>query len=216
MHVKRNTIQKFWPVPRKGTKYIARASHEKTEGIPLIVVMRDVLKLVKSKKELQKLINEKKVEINGKLIRDVKYPVMLFDSLSFKDINKYYKAVLKGKRVGFEEIDEKKAGSRIYKVIKKRQIKDKKIQLNLNNGKNILSSEKIKTGDFIVLSNKDGKIIQTISLGHDSDVIVVDGKHIGKQGKIKEIAKKGENDIAVILTEEGEIKVDVDSLFAKW
>ena len=42
MYLKRNCIGKFWPVPRKGTKYQAVATHDKNESIPLIVVARDI------------------------------------------------------------------------------------------------------------------------------------------------------------------------------
>ena len=43
MYLKRHKIGKFWPVPRKGTKYLAVATHNKNDAIPLVVVVRDVL-----------------------------------------------------------------------------------------------------------------------------------------------------------------------------
>ena len=57
MHIKRKNIGKFWPVPRKGTKYLAVPSHNNSESISLVVVIRDVLKLVRNKKELKRLLN---------------------------------------------------------------------------------------------------------------------------------------------------------------
>ena len=56
MHLKRSSIGKFWPLPRKGNKYLAVSSHDKTKSIPLVVVIRDILQLVGNRKELQKLI----------------------------------------------------------------------------------------------------------------------------------------------------------------
>ena len=56
MHIKRKTIGNFWPVPRTGTKYMAVPSHEENNSLSLILVIRDVLKLVKTKKELKKVI----------------------------------------------------------------------------------------------------------------------------------------------------------------
>ena len=55
MYLKRKNIGKFWPVPRKGTKYLAVPNHNNNEAISLVVVMRDVLKLVRNKKELKRL-----------------------------------------------------------------------------------------------------------------------------------------------------------------
>jgi small subunit ribosomal protein S4e len=214
-HLKRQNIKKFWPIARKGTKYLSVTSHEKSKGIPLVVVMREILKFVKNKKELQGLINDKRVLINGKIIRDVKYPVILFDSVSFPDIKKYYQAVLKDKKIGFNEISAKQAETRIYKIIDKRQLPGKKTQVNLSNGKNILSSEKVSVGDFVILNNSDNKIMKTIPLEKGLNIVVIKGKHMGTQGKIKEINEEGKNKIALLNPVDGEeeIKVDIKNLF---
>ena len=196
MYLKRQKIKKFWPVSKKGTKYLAVATHEKSKAIPLIIVMREVLGLVKNRKELQKLLNEKKVLINNKKIRDFRYPVILFDNLSFPKIKKHYKAVLKNKKFCLEEISEKEAGTRIYKVESKKSLKNKKVQLNLSNGKNILSSEKINVGDFVTINLSDNKITKIESLKSGINVIVIRGKHIGIIGKIKEIREEGHKKIA--------------------
>jgi len=215
MHLKRQNIKKFWAVPRKGTKYLTVASHEQNSGIPIVVVMRDILGFIKNKKELQKLINEKKVLVNNKEIRDVKFPIVLFDSISFPEIKKHYRAVLKAKKLGFEEISDKEALLRIYKIIDKTQLPGKKVQVNLSNGKNILSSEKVKVGDFAILNLSDNKITKVISLEKGSEVIVVKGKHVGSEGKIKEIHQEGQNTIAEIAIKEEDIKVNIKNLFAK-
>jgi small subunit ribosomal protein S4e len=210
---KRHTIEKFWPIGRKGNKYVASASHSKTKGIPLLIVMRDILKLVKNKKELQKLINEKKVNVNGKTVIDVRLPVLLFDSISFPEIKKSYKAVLENKKIGFKEISDKEAGSRIYKVTNKKQLAKDKIQINLNDGRNILSSDKINVGDFVELDLANKKILKTISIDKGSEIIIIRGRHMGIIGKIKDIHEEGHTKIAVIEDDEGEVKVDVNNLF---
>src|SRR3989344_4613496 len=92
MHLKRNKIGNFWPIPRKGNKYLAVASHNKNESIPLSVILRDILKLVKNKKELKRVLNEKQILINHKQIKETNYPVGLFDILTIGKKN--YKVVL--------------------------------------------------------------------------------------------------------------------------
>jgi len=213
-HLKRQKIENFWPIPRKGTKYLTVAAHSKNDSIPLVVVMREILGLVNNKKELQKLINEKKVVVNGKVIRDVKYPISLFDNISFPGIKKHYKAILKAKRYGFEEINEKQAQNKTYRVKDKKELKGKKTQINLNNGKNILSADKVKVGDFVVLNLKENKITKTISLEKGIDVVVIKGKHMGVQGKVKEISEEGQNKIALVSNDNEDIKVNVENLFA--
>ncbi len=216
MHIKRQVIKKFWPVPRKGTVFLSVVTHNKTDGVPLMTIMRDVLKLVRTRKELKKLINGKKIQINGKTIRETNYPLMLFDVLSLPSIKKNYVAVLKSKKMHLEELPEKDAGSRTYKVLGKTPLKSKKIQINLSNGKNVISSEKIKVGDFVLISNSHNKIIKIAPIEKGSQVNIVKGKHVGKEGKINSIVKEGENNVAEIETKDKDkIRVKVEDLFMR-
>lgn len=212
MHIKRKTIPNFWPIARTGTKYMAVSSHNKTNSMPLIVVMRDILNSVKSSKELKKIVREKKILVNGKIVREDKYPLALFDSLAIPSINKFYKVVLKGKKYHLAEVSEKELSSRIYKVESRKVLPGKKIQINLSSGKNILSNEKIETGNFVLL--KENKLAKIIKLEKGTEVLVVSGKHSGKSGKIISVEKIGEDKIAEISTKEGELKLNIDTLFA--
>lgn len=217
MHLKREQTKKYWPIPRKGTKYLAVASHEKDNALPLVVVMRNFLGLVKNRKELQKLLNEKRVIINSKEIRNTSYPITLFDVLSLPLLNKHYKAVLRNKKMIVEEISEKEANKVIYKVINKKLLPKGKIQINLNNGKNILvESKEIETGNFIVLDSKDNKVIKIMKLEKGSKVLVIKGKHIGVYGQIKDVKEEGNHMIAEVTPEDKKeiIKVNLNNLFA--
>ena len=208
MYLKRQKIKKFWPVPRKGTKYLAIASHNQNDSIPLLIVMRDILKLVKNKKELKKVINEKKIQINNKEIRDTNYPISLFDIVSLPNLNKNYRASFsENKKMIFEEVSEKDAEIKIIKVIGKKTLSKNKIQLNLMGGKNIFIKDKVDTGDSIVLNLKDNKVIKIIKLEKGKTAFVIKGGHMGKKGKISEIFEQGGKKIAQIDLKEGKINV---------
>ncbi len=213
MYLKRQNIGALWPIPRKGTKYLARPMHGKSVSMPILVVMREILGLVKNKKELKQLINENKIVINNKIAKETNYPVALFDSVSLPSIKKCYRVVLRGKKIGLEEISEKDSHERTYKVMGKKLLSGKKVQINLSDGRNLLSSEKIRPGDFAVVNLKEGKIARIISLHSGTNVIVIKGKHIGAGGKVKDIAEEGGNKIAEITSKSGTIKVNVKNLF---
>ena len=208
MHLKRQNIGKFWPIPRKGTKYLAVASHNQKDSIPLIVVMREMLGLVKSKKELQKLINEKQIKINRKEIRDVNYPLCLFDKLTLVDSKKNYRVSLsKNKKFILEEVSDKVAEKKLYKVMSKKMLPGKKIQLNLMHNKNILSNEKVNTGDSILFNFKENKIDEVVTMEKGKKGFVIEGKHAGYQGMINDIMERGGKRIAKIISDEGKINV---------
>jgi len=184
-YLKRQNIGRFWPVPRKGTKYLAVAMHNQKQSIPLVVVARDILHIVKNKKELQGIINKKQIQINHKEIRDTNYPVSLFDVVSLIGAKKYYKAMLSPKKkMIFNEVSEKEAETKVYKVISKKILGKEKTQLNLMQGKNIISDEKVDTGDSVVLNLKDNKILKTIPMEKGKNVFVIEGKHAGHKNII--------------------------------
>ena len=57
-HLKRQNIPKNWPVPKKGSTFIVRAS---SKGIPVLVLLRDVLKIARTRKEIKRAIFEKNI-----------------------------------------------------------------------------------------------------------------------------------------------------------
>ncbi|MDD5193833.1 MAG: hypothetical protein PHF67_04595 [Candidatus Nanoarchaeia archaeon] len=212
MHLKRNKIENFWPIPRKGTKFVAVPSHNKSEAIPLIVVMRDILKLVRNAKELKRIIHEKHILINNKLIHDINYPICFFDVINLQHINRNFKAIIsKNKKMDFEEIAHKE-NTKILKVIGKKIIDSDHIQLNLIHGWNIISKEKVKTGDSIVINTEDKKILKVIPLEKDKKAVVIKGKHAGSHGKIEEIIERGGKKIAKISSEGKKINVWVKNI----
>ncbi len=176
MHLKRNSIPKTWPLVKKGTTYVIRVLDlEKT--MPLIIIIRDILKLAKTRKEVKAILVSSQVKINDKIVKEEKYPVRLFDTLSIGD--KSFKVVLKNKKFSFESGTQAK----ISKIIGKR-IFNKKFQLNLNDGSNILTSEKSSVGDSVAIK---GKSLEILPLKEKSQVLFIKGKHLGEQGVIEKI-----------------------------
>ncbi|MEM0465228.1 MAG: hypothetical protein QXW97_00830 [Candidatus Pacearchaeota archaeon] len=213
MHIKRKTIPKFWPIPKKGTKYVAVPRHNKYSSIPLVILMRDILKFVKNKKELKKLLNEKQIMINYKVVKDTNYPISLFDILTLPFMKKNYIAILsKNKKMEFQEISGKEAHMKIYKVINKKVLPGNKLQINLMQGRNVLTEEKVKIGDSILYDLASNKMVKIIPLEKGRKAFIFDGKHAGKTGKINEIVKRGGKEIAKISTDDEKINVWVKSI----
>jgi len=207
-HLNRQNIGKFWPVPRKGTKYLAVASYNKSNSIPLVVVVRDILKIVRNKKELQRIINEKRIKINHKEIKKVNYPVCLFDVINLVNVKKNYRATFsENKKIIFKEISDKESETKIFKVLNKKILSGKKVQFNLMHGKNIISKEKVNTGDSLLLNLKDNSIIKIIKMEKNKNIFVIRGKHMGINGKIENIMERGGKTIVKIISGKSKINV---------
>lgn len=189
-HQKRVTVPVSWPISRKTHAWVAKASpgpHSAEQSIPLVTVIRDMLKLVDNAREAKRILYEGKVLIDGKAQKDYKLPVGIFDVVSIPLLNQQYR-MMKDVRGMFylspiEAIDAKK----LARIENKTIIMGKKLQLNLSDGSNKLADGEFKVGDSLVLSIPDKKVEDRIEYKIGNLAMVVGGKHTGQTGKIKEI-----------------------------
>ena len=91
MHKKRESVSKIWPITRKGSKFIVVPSHGGENEIPVLILLRDVLKHVQTRKELNKILKENKILVNNKAIKEDNYSLSLFDTISLKYLGKFYR-----------------------------------------------------------------------------------------------------------------------------
>ena len=206
MHLKRQRTPKNWPIFRKGTKYVVRPASNFDRGIPVLIVLRDMLKVAKNRKEAKRAIHLRQVLINNKSISDEKTTMVLFDTIALVPMKKYYKlGLLQGGKFDLVEIKENETNHKIAKLIDKKMLKGKKIQLNLDDGRNFISQVSCNVGDSLVVNFKDKKVEKCIPLKEDSTAYVFSGKHAGKSGSVKKIYK--EKGVAEIEIDEKPISV---------
>ena len=188
MHLKRQQIPKTWPLPRKGTTYVVRPSFSIEKGIPLLVVLRDILKIVHDRKEAKKAIHAKNILLNNLAVMNEKSNVLLFDTIKIIPSEKFYRMELSEKRkFEIREISKNEANKKISKIINKKILNGKKTQLNLNDGRNFISSVKCKVNDSVLIDFDKKKIEKILPLKEKAKVIIFEGKHSGKTGIINSI-----------------------------
>ncbi|MCD6522850.1 MAG: 30S ribosomal protein S4e [Candidatus Diapherotrites archaeon] len=188
---KRLTAPKTIPVPRKGYKFIVKASpgpHNIEESVPLLVVIRDMLHLADTAKEAKKIIHGGKVLVDGKVVKNPSHPIGFMDVLSIPSINKFYRVLYDRKgRIKLYEIEPSNSTFKLSKIKDKTAVKGGKIQLNLHDGKNILADNKYKVGDVVKLEIPQMKITDHFPLQKGSIAYVTGGKHAGEIATIEEI-----------------------------
>ncbi len=186
-HLKRQQSPKSWPVERKGTKYLVKPKGV-ANGIPMLIVLRDMLKIAQNRKEVKRAINMKNVLLNKKLIKDEKSSAVLFDTISIIPTKKNYRVTFSDKgKFQLDEIKESETNQKIAKVINKKVLKGKKTQINLSDGRNFLSDLKCNVNDSVLINLKEKKIEKCLPLKEKSNIFVFEGKHVGKQGTIEKI-----------------------------
>jgi small subunit ribosomal protein S4e len=210
-HMKRETVPKNWPIPRKGNAFVIRPYHSYKQGLPILIILRDVLGIAKTRKEVKKAIHEKNILINGKTIKNEKNTAVLFDVITIVPSKKNYKVELtQNGKFKIEEIKPAESNSKIAKIVNKKTLKGKKTQINLSDGTNFLYDKKCNTGESVVIDLKNRKIEKILPLKTKSKVIVYAGKHAGKSGTIESINEK--HKMIVISEENGKDKQKINVL----
>jgi small subunit ribosomal protein S4e len=186
-HIKKTQMPKSWPVPRKGRgkRYVAVPSHATSKGISLLFLLRDALKLVKTRKEAKYMTLNGMVKVNNKVRHDENFPVQVFDVVNLEKAKLNYRLEIINRKFNLKEISAKDANTKIVKISGKKVIGKDKIQMNLDDGQNIITKEKFSVGDSALLNTKEDKIEKILPLKEGANVEIIIGKHAGEKGKLE-------------------------------
>ncbi|MDP2767540.1 MAG: 30S ribosomal protein S4e [Candidatus Methanoperedens sp.] len=214
-HEKRVAAPTSWPITRKTHHWVVGAnagSHSKETGIPLLVVVRDMLKLANNSREAKRIINEGTIFVDGKARSDYKYMVGLLDIVSIPSNNEYYRVLLDA-RNRFKLYKEGANALKLCRINNKTIVKKGAVQLNLHDGSTLLASNDYKTFDTVLLG-QDRKIVKHIPYKPGNLAMIVGGEHSGEIGKIKQIRKvRGSGTNMVAISNEREFETIEDYVF---
>ncbi len=194
-HMKRLTAPRTWRILRKVNTFVTRPSpggHNKNLAVSVNTFLKENAKVSNTTKETKYLLTKQDLLVNGKKKRDYKHQAGFLDVVSMPGQDKHFLVTLdsKGKIVA-KPLSKSEAGKTLSRIINKTPVKNKKIQVNLMNGANILVDEKqakeYKVGDTLIISIPGNKIEKHVKLEKDCKAIVFLGKHSGTHGDIKEI-----------------------------
>lgn len=191
-HLKRLAAPKSWPIERKKTKFITRANpgpHKLKESIPLNIFFKDLLKYTNTTKETKLILNEGKILVNNIPRKSYKFPIGIFDTIQLPTKEYFRLFYNKNGKFILHKITKEEVNIIPYKIVKKTLLKNKKIQLNFHNGKNILiEKDEYKPCDTVLLDDKN-KIKTHIELEKNVLIYLIAGKHISKTGILQSISK---------------------------
>lgn len=189
MHQIRNQTSRKIPINRKGTKYVAKALSHPDESVPVVIAVRDMLKLAHTAREVRKMIQGKMLKINGRPVKDYRESIKLFNV--FEADKLYTLTLLNTGRFVLKEVKKKEI---LCKVTNKVLVKKGVIQLNLHDGSNVLTKDKISVNDSVYL-DFEGKIKSHVLFEKGKKAIIIRGKYAGSHGIINSI-KNGFSEVS--------------------
>jgi len=201
-HLKREAAPSYWPIHRKKFTWAVKPSpgpHPTHRCIPLVIIVREMLGLAKTRKEAKKIISQGKILVDGKIRRDERFPAGLMDVISIPEIKKYYRVLPSEKGLSLHPIDEDEAKFKICRIENKKTLKEGHVEITLHDGRNILirvenprnpDEDVYRTLDTLKISIPDQEILEHLKLGKEMFASLVYGKNIGKYGLIKSIEER--------------------------
>jgi len=202
-HLKRMPAPTVWPIPRKGFKWVVRPSpgpHPIEQSLPLLLIIRDILGLAKTRKESQLILMEGNIKVDGKIRREDDYPVGLMDVIEVSGINKAYRLLSTPKKgLTLHTIDGGEKEFKLCKIVNKTTVKGGHLQLNLHDGRNILikiadpnhpEEDVYATSDLLKIKIPDSEILEHLRFEEGVLTLVTGGKNIGHLGRVVKIGRE--------------------------
>lgn len=215
--LKRKPAPRLWPIHRKEFVWVVKPTpgpHSLERCLPLTIILRDILKVAKTRKEAKIITAQGKVYVDGKVRGEDRFPTGLMDVVSLPDVDKHFRILPSHKGLTLHPITKEEASFKLCRIENKTTVKNGHIQLNLHDGSNVLvkvadpknpQEDDYSTFDTVKLSLPDRQILEHIRMKKDSFAIITGGKNIGKYGKIIEIEEakgKKRKDATVTIEDE--------------
>lgn len=189
--MKRLTAPRSWPVPRKTNYWIAKPSpgpHGVTNSMPLVVVLRDLLKVADTAKEVKRILGNRDVLVDGRIVTDYEFPIGLMDVLSMPKVGLHYRMMIdRHGKFRLVKLAEGKESWKLCRIEGKSTVPGGKTQLNLHDGRNVLvAKDTYKVGDVVKLEVPSQKILDTYKLAKGSTAMITSGSNVGELEVIEE------------------------------
>ncbi|HTP55542.1 MAG TPA: 30S ribosomal protein S4e [Thermoplasmata archaeon] len=192
--LKRRAAPRNWTVPRKGTKWIKRPSpgpHPADRSIPLLLVLRDVRRVVASAREARILVGSGAVQVDGKVTDDLSRGLGLMDTLSLaKPLDQHFRLVhdRRGKLV-LVAIPSTEAAVKIGRVRFKHAVAGGKVEVTLHDGRNFLvaATSPYRVGDSVKIELPGQKVVEHLPLKPGALAFVAGGSHVGELARVERV-----------------------------
>ena len=216
-HLKRMPAPTVWPIPKKSFKWVVKpraGPHPIDQSLPLLLILRDILHLAKTRREAQLILFERNIKVDGKIRRNDDYPVGLMDVIEISGMNKAYRLLPTHKRgLSLHAIDGEEKEFKLCKIVNKTTVKGGHLQLNLHDGRNILvktsdpthhEEDVYATLDLLKVKIPNSEILSHLKFDEGVLALVTAGKNTGRLGKIVKVENEADSISSTITLEDDE------------
>jgi len=188
-HLKRLAAPRHWMLDKLSGIFAPRPStgpHKLRECLPLIILLRNRLKYALTSREVQLILNQRLVKVDGKVRTDPTYPAGFMDVVSIDKTNELFRLLYDTKgRFAIQRITQQEAAYKLCKV-RKTAVGAKSVPyLSTTDGRTIRYPDPlVSVNDTIKLDLSTGKITDFIKFDVGNLVTITGGRNLGRVGVI--------------------------------
>ena len=208
--LKRGAAPRTWTVPRKGTKWLKRPGpgpHAQDQSMPLLLVLRDVRRIVATAREARILLRSGAVRVDGSVAKDLDRGVGLMDTLSFAaPLDAHYRMVKDRRgKLALVPIPSTEAGLKLGRVRFKHAAKGGRLQVTLHDGRNLLlpATTPYRVGDSVKISVPGQKVVEHLPLAPGALAYVSGGTHVGQLARVERVEVRNSSQPNLVHFKEG-------------
>jgi small subunit ribosomal protein S4e len=199
--LKRELAPRFWKLHRKEITWAPNphpGAHSRQKCIPLVMLLREMLRHARTSKEAEKIITRSMVKVDGRIRRDHRFSVGLMDVVNIAGINKTFRMLPKRRQgLSLVQIEERESAYKLCRITGKETIPGGQIQLALHDGRTILVSgkeqaqkpeEAYQVGGAVQVSLPGQRIVKYVPFRVGNLGLVTHGRNEGLYGRIAAIS----------------------------
>lgn len=183
---------KKWGIPTKEAFWAPKSragSHPSESSVPLMVVLRNILDYSNTAREAKRVLAERNVKVDGKVVTDDNRSIGLMDVVSITGLEEDYRVLFDQRgRIRLLPIEEDQAEWKLVKIMDKTALKGGVTQYNLHDGRNFRSEDdnEYKPKDVLKVEIPSQKIVKAYEFKDGMMALITGGEHIGEIGTIEE------------------------------
>merc|ERR1712167_554672 len=197
-HMKRLAAPKHWMLDKMGGTWAPRPStgpHKLRECLPLILILRNRLKYALTKKEVQSILMQRHIKVDGKVRTDSNYPVGFMDVISIDKSDEHFRLMYDAKgRFILHRLNNKNFPKEVqYKLCRVQRVAlgAKGVpQINTHDGRTIRYPDPLaKINDVVKVDIATNKAVDLMKFEVGVMAVVTKGQNQGRIGHVT-VAKK--------------------------
>ena len=216
-HLKRLNAPRTWAIPRKTQPWAAKPApgpHPIDRSLPLAAVLRDLLGYATTAREAGRILADRVISVDGRVVTRPKFPVGLMDVVSISTTKEHFRLLVDVRgRLRPVRTETSAASWKLCRVENKTTVGAGKMQINLHDGRNLLlPSNAYATGATLKVAVPKQSVLTEYSLEPGRVVLLIGGQHVGEIAHVERIERTRNPRANVVHFREG-FSTDVDKVF---